>query len=202
MERLPKGTYRPTGRGRTDKLSDPAGIRRQTDAPSLDSELGMRAAYDAFGGELYRMAYRALNDDTLAEEAVQETFLRAWRASDRHDPRRSSLRTWLFAIARNVTIDLARARSARPQSAGQEAEERTQAAQDSAEESLRGWEIEEALRLIGAHHRYAIVETYYRDRPCAEVAAEVGVPVGTMRSRLYYGLKALRGVLEERGWSG
>jgi RNA polymerase sigma-70 factor (ECF subfamily) len=164
----------------------------------------MRAAYDAFGGELYRMALRALNDDTLAEEAVQETFLRAWRASDRHDPHKSSLRTWLFAIARNVTIDLARARSARPRRAerAETEPERTQAAQDMAEESLRAWEIEEALRLIGPHHRYAIVQTYYRDRPCAEVAAEAGVPVGTMRSRLYYGLKALRSVLEDRGWSG
>ena len=58
------------------------------------------------------MAHRALNDDGLAEEVVQET-LRAWRAADRYDAQRSSLRTWMFAIARNVTIDLARARSAR-----------------------------------------------------------------------------------------
>jgi RNA polymerase sigma-70 factor (ECF subfamily) len=122
----------------------------------------LRAAYDALGSELYRMTHRALNDDGLAEEAVQETFLRAWRAADRYDPKRSSLRTWMFAIARNVTIDLARARSARPQRTG----------------------------------------SYYRDRPCAEVAAEAGVPVGTMRSRLYYGLKALRFVLEKREWTG
>ena len=182
-------------------MSDPAGRRRRMDAPSLDSEAGMRAAYDAFGGELYGMARRALNDDGLAQEAVQETFLRAWRAAERYDPHRSSLRTYLFAIARNVTIDLARARSARPRSAGQEVEH-TKAAKDTAEESLRAWEMEEALRHIGPHHRYAIVEAYLRDRPCAEVAAEAGVPVGTMRSRLYYGLKALRSVLEDRGWSG
>jgi RNA polymerase sigma-70 factor, ECF subfamily len=162
----------------------------------------MRAAYDALGGELYRMAHRALNDDGLAEEAVQETFLRAWRAAERYDPKRSSLRTWMFAIARNVTIDLARARSARPERTGAEEAQHTQGAQDTTEESLRSWEIEEALRLIGPHHRHAIVETYYRDRPCAEVAAEAGVPVGTMRSRLYYGLKALRSVLEEREWAG
>jgi RNA polymerase sigma-70 factor (ECF subfamily) len=171
------------------------------DVPSLDSEAGLRAAYDALGSELYRMTYRALNDDGLAEEAVQETFLRAWRAADRYDPKRSSLRTWMFAIARNVTIDLARARSARPQRTGSEVEH-TQEAKDTTEESLRSWEMEEALRHIGPHHRHAIVETYYRDRPCAEVAAEAGVPVGTMRSRLYYGLKALRFVLEKREWTG
>jgi RNA polymerase sigma-70 factor, ECF subfamily len=171
------------------------------DAPSLDNEAGLRAAYDALGGELYRMAHRALNDDGLAEEAVQETFLRAWRAAERYDPERSTLRTWMFAIARNVTIDLARARSARPQRTGPEVEH-TQEAKDTTEESLRSWEIEEALRRLGPLHRHAIVETYYRDRPCAEVAAEAGVPVGTMRSRLYYGLKALRSVLEEREWTG
>jgi RNA polymerase sigma-70 factor, ECF subfamily len=147
------------------------------------------------------MAHRALSDDGLAEEAVQETFLRAWRAADRYDPERSSLRTWMFAIARNVTIDLARARSVRPERTGQEVDH-TQVAQDTTEESLRAWEMEEALRHIGPHHRHAIVETYYRDRPCAEVAAEAGVPVGTMRSRLYYGLKALRMVLEDREWTG
>ena len=103
----------------------------------------MRAAYDAFGGELYRMAYRALNDGGLAEEAVQETFLRAWRAAERYDPKRGSLRTWMFGIARNVTIDLARARSARPRPTGAEAE-CTQGAQDTAEESLRSWEMEKS----------------------------------------------------------
>jgi RNA polymerase sigma-70 factor, ECF subfamily len=148
------------------------------------------------------MTYRALNDDGLAEEAVQETFLRAWRAADRYDPKRSSLRTWMFAIARNVTIDLARARRTRPRRAGAEVERAQQGAEDTAEESLRSWEMEEALRHIGPHHRHAIVETYYRDRPCAEVATEAGVPVGTMRSRLYYGLKALRSVLERREWTG
>src|SRR5829696_7532852 len=171
--------------GRTDQLSYSGGTRKQTDEPSLDSEAGLRAAYDALGSELYRMTYRALNDDGLAEEAVQETFLRAWRASDRYDPHRSSLRTWMFSIARNVTIDLARARSERPQSAGREVEP-TRGAKDTTEESLRSWEMEEALRRIGPQHRHAIVETYLRDRPCAEVAAEAGVPEGTMRSRLYY----------------
>jgi RNA polymerase sigma-70 factor, ECF subfamily len=146
------------------------------------------------------MAHRALNDGGLAQEAVQETFLRAWRASDRYDPKRSSLRTWMFAIARNVTIDLARARSARPQGTGLEVGH-THQAKDTIEESLRSWEMEEALRHLSPHHRHAIVQTYYRDRPCEEVAAEAGVPVGTMRSRLYYALKALRSVLEEREWT-
>jgi RNA polymerase sigma-70 factor (ECF subfamily) len=58
------------------------------------------------------MTYRALNDDGLAQEAVQETFLRAWRAADRYDPKRSSLRTWMFAIARKGTSRLGESKSA------------------------------------------------------------------------------------------
>ena len=69
----------------------------------------MRAVYAAHGAELFRFAFRSLNDRGLAEEAVQETFVRAWQAADRFDDRLGSLRTWLFAIVRNVVIDLSRA---------------------------------------------------------------------------------------------
>lgn len=171
-------------------------------SPALEDEAGLRAAYEAHGDELYRMARRALHETGMAEEAVQETFLRAWRASDRYDPELSSLRTWLFAIARNVVIDLSRARSVRPQHTDMEPEEAVakQETHDPIEGRLRSWSIEEGLKRISSEHRQAIVETYYRGRSCAEVAAETGVPEGTMRSRLFYGLKSLRLALEEMGW--
>jgi RNA polymerase sigma-70 factor (ECF subfamily) len=173
-------------------------------SPALDDEAGLRAAYAAHGSELYRMAHRALEDDGLAEEAVQETFLRSWRASDRYDPELSSLRTWLFAIARNVVIDVARSRSSRPRASESEAEHpedtSKHAAHDPIEGALRSWGVEEGLKRISEEHRKAIVETYYHGRTCAEVAAEAGVPEGTMRSRLFYGLKSLRLSLEEMGW--
>ena len=174
----------------------------QSPSPALEDEAGLRAAYAAHGDELYRMARRALGEPGMAEEAVQETFLRAWRAADRYDPELSSLRTWLFAIARNVVIDLSRARSVRPQSAGTEPEAAAdkQTSHDPIEGRLRSWNIEEGLRRISSDHRQAIVETYYHGRSCAEVAAEAGVPEGTIRSRLFYGLKALRLALEEMGW--
>src|ERR1700755_2535466 len=74
----------------------------------------VREAYAAHSGELYGFAMRSLGDAGLAEEAVQETFLRAWKAGERYDPEIGSLRTWLFAILRNVVIDLGRARAPRP----------------------------------------------------------------------------------------
>jgi RNA polymerase sigma-70 factor, ECF subfamily len=81
---------------------------------ALADEREVREAYAAHAGELYGFALRSLGERGMAEEAVQETFLRAWRAGERFDPELGSLRTWLFAILRNVVIDLGRARAARP----------------------------------------------------------------------------------------
>ncbi len=164
--------------------------------PALSHERDVRKAYGAHSGELYGFAIRSLGDHGLAEEAVQETFLRAWRAGERFDPQLGSLRTWLFAIMRNVVIDLARARAARPVVA----ERGIEPSFEPLEETLRAWQVEDAMRRIGEQHRRVLVETYYRDRPYAEVAAELGVPEGTVKSRVYYALKALRVVLEEMGY--
>jgi RNA polymerase sigma-70 factor (ECF subfamily) len=165
---------------------------------ALSGERDVREAYAAHAGELYGFALRSLGDPGLAEEAVQEAFLRAWRAGDRFDPELGSLRTWLFAIVRNVVIDLGRARAARPRPASRDVEP----AHDPLEDALLAWQVEEALRRIGEDHRRVLVETYYRGRPYAEVAAELGVPEGTVKSRVYYGLRALRNVLEEMGYEG
>ena len=163
---------------------------------ALSRERDVREAYAAHARELYGFALRSLGDSGLAEEAVQETFLRAWRAGERFDPQIGSLRTWLFAILRNVVIDLARARAARAPVSGSEAEP----AVEPFDDALLAWQVEEALRRIGEDHRRVLVETYYRGRPYAEVAEELGVPEGTVKSRVYYGLRALRVVLEEMGY--
>lgn len=163
---------------------------------ALSGERDVRAAYSAHAGELYGFAARSLGDTGLAEEAVQETFLRAWRAGERFDPQIGSLRTWLFAILRNVVIDLGRARAVRPAVA----EEGVEPSVEPFEEALLAWQLEEAMRRLGAQHRQVLVETYYRGRPYAEVAEELGVPEGTVKSRVYYGLRALRVALEEIGY--
>lgn len=170
---------------------------------ALGQEDGVRAAYRTHGAELFGFALRALRDFGLAEEAVQETFLRAWRAADRFDPEIAPLRTWLYSIMRNVVVDLTRARAARPPVAGSPALiDVTDGAGDAFERALVSWQVEEALRRLGADHRRVLVETYYRARPYAEVAAELGIPEGTVKSRVYYALRALRLALEEMGWQG
>ena len=164
-------------------------------------ELDVRAAYTAHGPELYRFALRQLGDGGAAQDVVQEVFLRAWRGMHSYDPQLASQRTWLFAIARNVVVDEARRFAVRPwqrelvDDAGVEAAP----GQSLDEQLVDAWVVEEALRRIGEDHRTAIVATHLHERPHAEVAAELGIPVGTLRSRVFYGLKALRLAMEEMG---
>lgn len=175
---------------------------RPAPEPGLDTEAGLRASYAAHGPEIYRYALRQFGgDDGVAQEVVQEVFLRAWRRSDTYDPSVASLRVWLFAIARNVVIDEVRRIRVRPwrRELTDDPESGAEPVGPADDALVDSWLVEEALRRLRPEHRQAIVETYLRGRPHAEVAAEAGVPVGTVRSRVFYGLKALRLAMDEMG---
>lgn len=165
----------------------------------LDDE-ALSAAYTEHAGGLYRLALESLRDGSLAEEVVQETFLKAWRAADRFDPKIASLPTWLFAIARNVIVDTIRARCSRPFSPVGVDEQAAVEHDDSFDRVLEAWQVEEALRRLSDQHRVVLVETVIKDRPYAEVGRELAIPEGTVKSRVYYALKVLRLSLEEMGW--
>ncbi len=167
-------------------------------APLPDAAL--RAAYEAHGAELYRFARRSLGDAGLAEDAVQEAFLRAWRASSSYDPARASQRTWLFAILRNVVIDLARARQVRPPLATTREATVEQVVDDELDRAVASWQVETALAELDDDHRRVLVEVHWRGRPYEEVARDLGIPTGTVKSRVYYGLRAVRSTLEAQGW--
>lgn len=165
-------------------------------APSLRDEQHLRSVYEAHSTELYGVALRSLGDEAAAEEAVEDTFLRAWQAADRFDPELGSMRTWLFAILRNVIVDLLRRTARLPEPGAVEI-----GTYDPIEKALLAWQVEEALRRISDDHRVVLVETFYKGRPYSEVGRDLGVPVGTIKSRVYYALRSLRLVLEEMGWT-
>ena len=170
----------------------------------LGDEAAVHAAYTAHGPELYRFVLRGLGDPGAAQDVVQEVFLRAWRAAGRFDPELASLRVWLFAIARNAMIDHARAAGVRPWQGNLVDPPTAEAVsgavvEDPTERLLRSWVVEEALQRISEEHRVAIVQTHLRERPYAEVATELAIPIGTLRSRVFYGLKALRVAMDEMG---
>jgi RNA polymerase sigma-70 factor, ECF subfamily len=176
-------------------------LRRFRSRRRNDDEDALRSAYDAHAGELFGFALRSLGDRGLAEEVTQETFVRAWRSREKFDERRGSLRTWLFSIARNLIVDSVRARNVRPaKAAGGEAHDEPEKTEAADEKSLRGMLIADAMERLSEDHRVVIREIYLRDRRYDDVAEELGVPSGTLRSRTYYALKSLRLALEEMGW--
>ena len=188
-------------KGRVD--SDTRAATGGQSPADLSGDAGLRAAYAAHGAELYRFALRALGDIGMAQDAVQETLLRAWQAADRYDAGRSSLRVWLFAIARNVIIDLHRRRSAASWAPVHRTleDDGESSAVDLVEAILTRAVVVEALDRLSADHREVIIETYLRGRSYQEVAAESCVPSGTLRSRMFYALKALRVTMDEMGVS-
>lgn len=176
----------------------PARARSASAPDQLDDEDGVRALYAAHGADLYGFAFQRLGDEGAAEEAVQESFLRAWQSRHRYDSRLGSMRTWLFAIMRNVVIDLVRRQRVRPQAAGIDPMS-LDVPDQTTEQVVALWDLQAAMSRLAPHHRKVIVEAVLRDRSRAALAAELGVTEGTVRSRLYYGLRALRKELEEAG---
>ncbi|MFI9509773.1 sigma-70 family RNA polymerase sigma factor [Nocardia sp. NPDC052566] len=148
---------------------------------------------------LHWRAMRSLSDTGLAEHVVQETLLRAWRACAQFDERKGSVRTWLLAIQRNVMIDLARARAARPGDSGWDAIEELgdirYAQPDFSDGLVDGLLVAELLSVLPAAQREAVVEVILRDRAYQEVADDFGVPVGTVKTRVHYALRSLRQLL-------
>lgn len=164
---------------------------------------GIERLHARYAGPLYLFLLRRLGDAEAAEEAVQDTLLRAWRASDRFDPARGSLDSWVFAIARNAATDRLRARAVRPWDDPVRAPEADEVIDDAVvDRALEAWQLAAALARLSPEHRDAIVAVHYLGYPLADAAAELGVPVGTVKSRLSYGLRALRLALEEQGVVG
>lgn len=160
----------------------------------------VQALHAAHAGPILAFVLRATGDRQAAEEIVQDTFVRAWRAADRFDPERGDVRTWLFAIARNLVVDHHRRRSARPVSpAPDERLDGPSPTSSDIERAVETWQVADALHQLSDAHRAAIVEVHLRGASIADAAEQLGVPAGTVKSRLYYGLRALRLALEETG---
>jgi RNA polymerase sigma-70 factor (ECF subfamily) len=162
-------------------------------------ERSLRALYDGHARVLLAYALRLTDGDRArAEDIVQETLLRAWRNRELLDDDVRPVRPWLFTVARRLAIDAHRARRARPPEVGDAALAAVPGL-DDLEQTLDRILIADALRALSQDHRAVIVETYLRGRTVAEAAAALGIPPGTVKSRCYYGLRALKLALAERG---
>ncbi|SDZ61094.1 RNA polymerase sigma-70 factor, ECF subfamily [Asanoa ishikariensis] len=209
----PNWTFRPSARI-PGAATDGSGAARHNDRVLPRSESGkpsagsgapgdadelMRVLYREHAGPLLMFVLRLTGGDRQrAEDVVQETLLRAWRNADRlNTSTQPSLRPWLVTVARRIVIDEHRSVQARPQEMYDQDLTRFAEA-DETDQVVRRMTITSAFKTLSPVHREIILATYFRGRTVPEAAAELGVPLGTAKSRVYYALRALREALEAR----
>ena len=160
--------------------------------PSVDLEAfrdgdpdAIRAVYRAYGGLVFSVASRVLGDRGLAEEATQQTFVKAWRAAASFDPSRE-LGPWLATIARRVALDVYRRESRRAHSTiDDETVDRSGVLTipDRAAAAYDAWEVRQAVADLPAEEREVVRLQHLDGLTQGEIAARLEVPVGTVKSR-------------------
>lgn len=158
----------------------------------------MRALYDEHAAVLWRYVLRLTGDRSRAEDIVQETLVRAWRHPEVVGDTGRSARAWLFTVARNLVIDDSRSARARLEVTSLE-RAAEQAGPDEVNAALDRLLIADALAQLSAEHRAVVSRSYYRGWSTAQIAADLGIAEGTVKSRLHYAMRAMRLTLQEMG---
>jgi RNA polymerase sigma-70 factor, ECF subfamily len=164
-----------------------------------DRDRALPELYRRYERRLFGLGIRLLGDQGLAEELVQETFLRVWRTADRFDPSRGTVAAFVLAIARRLAIDLWRRPSSRPL---QSAAETPAAIDETIDRLLLQLAVRDALDSLPPAHREVLELSYHSGLTQAEVASRLGIPLGTVKSRAYHALRAFRRAVDERGIDG
>ena len=143
----------------------------------------------------------------MAEELVQEVFLKVWRSSKTFDSARGSFSSWLYRVTRSVALDLyrKRGRRVRPVSDGDpyldSARDSSAGPQELVDESWLSWRVSRALEVLDASHREVIDLAYFGGLSQREISERTGVPLGTVKTRTASAYKSLRKELAVQGAS-
>lgn len=134
-----------------------------------------------------------------AEELTQEVMLAVWRKAPSFDPARGSAEGWIFAVARNACIDAARRERGRPMLAHDLLSDPPEPARgDHALEAVQAAErVRAAIGALSAEQREVVRLSFFDDRPHAEISAQLGLPLGTVKSRLRLATRRLRELLDD-----
>ncbi|MGW0994979.1 sigma-70 family RNA polymerase sigma factor [Streptomyces sp. NPDC002520] len=169
-----------------------------SDSESAEAEAFLKAVYERHGPVLLRFAARLLRGDWhRAEDVLQEAAIRAWHNAADLDPTAESIRPWLFTVVRNLVIDGHRARLARPLEAG-EPDIPHLPVPDVIDDALTAQVVVGAMKALAPFQREVLLHLYYFGRSVNQTAELLGVPPGTVKSRSYYAMRALREVLHSR----
>jgi RNA polymerase sigma-70 factor, ECF subfamily len=171
-----------------------------TTSPEIDvaETPTIEGLYDEHAAALWRHARRLTGDDARAQDVVQETLLRAWQHPEVADDGDRSARAWLFTVARNIVIDESRsARFRRELSTPDDAGAFEGACPDEMDAATNRLLIGDALARLTPEHREVIRRAYFLGCTTAQIATDLGIADGTVKSRLHYALRALRLALSE-----
>ncbi|HET9875742.1 MAG TPA: sigma-70 family RNA polymerase sigma factor [Mycobacterium sp.] len=167
-------------------------------SPAAAEAALMKALHDEHAAALWRYALRLTGDRNRAEDVVQETLLRAWQHPEVVGDTERSARGWLFTVARNMIID--ESRSARVRNEVNSLDSTPEpASRDEVDVALDRMLIGDAMAQLSAQHRAVVQRSYYQGWTTAQIAADLGIAEGTVKSRLHYAIRALRLTLQELG---
>jgi RNA polymerase sigma-70 factor (ECF subfamily) len=164
---------------------------------------GIEGLYDEHAAALWHYAWRLTGDSARAQDVVQETLLRAWQHPAVADNNERPARAWLFTVARNMVIDESRtARFRREVSTPDDGGAFEGSCPDEVDAALDRLLIDDALARLSPEHREVVRRSYFQGWTTAQIAADLGIAEGTVKSRLHYALRALRLALSETGFTG
>jgi RNA polymerase sigma-70 factor (ECF subfamily) len=167
-------------------------------AIAAGDEQALAELYDRLGGVAYRLAVRVLRDPALAQDAVQDAFLGVWRTAVSFDPARGKASTWLLTLVHRRAVDLVRREDRRRADPLDDAPIPSgDATDESAEVREERRRVQAALAQLPPDQREALELAYYGGLTQSELAERLGVPIGTIKSRMFTGLSKLRDLLAE-----
>lgn len=154
--------------------------------------------YRRYGGRLYRLGLQLLGDAGLAEELVQESFVRLWRTAGRFDLSRGTVAAYLFVMGRSIAADLRKRPSSRPLMPVEDALVPPQS--DGSDRIVEALIVRDALDSLSVAHREVLMLVHAEGLTQSQIAEQLSLPLGTVKTRMFHGLRALRAALAERGY--
>lgn len=180
-------------------VAELVGIVPTMDKAATMDDRQLEALYLRHGHGLFRYVLsRTFGDQHLAEDIVQETLLRAWRNPELLADGAGHCRAWLTTVARNLVIDRLRWRGRRPPETGDDALPQLATPSCEMDRVVVLLTVRDAIARLTPARREILIEMYFRERSLTEVAESLGIPLGTVKSRAHYALRALRLELAEQ----